>query len=643
MASEKCLFWPRCKNGLKCKYFHPASPATANERAAVVPRCRAAGAGSAPAASFAERSRVCRHGIACTLPDCELDHFGSDASSDEMLEREADSGSLYSGDDARGQSAKPSPKPCRYGATCRFQHRGCKFVHPEPELAAPDAAFAAAAAAAAGSAPASLFFDLSVGVQEDPRGSGWHAVKAIPPHVTGEELAFLLAESGFTLLHWGPRSAVAWCIRVRPEPGVSIESLLSAFDSAEADGDGEGAAAGPSAPVVVRGVPLRFTCGWLTARLVAYPASGCGLELVTTPERLAASALIRLGATALFEHPVRLHALPHATTGLLFSATAQDAAALAGQSWQLAARGEVCRVAFALLPVPQAQAAEAAAAPEQTVSELANDAVAAAFAATAAAAAACGHGARRTPAGAAAAAAAAVASGPAKSGPRGAASGAAAACGGGAATSAGRHAAERDDSEPQAVAAASTARAAPAGSRRDALAPPRHRHDADDHHHDHHDHHHDGGAAAAPKTLAAGSRLLTPAAAARSGTAAAAGGGKAAAARASAVVTGNSKARPAAAPASAADAADAADAAGAADATFRALLAAATPHQRKNLIDESLYGLVAALQPTKAGRITGMLLEGLDEDELLRLLAVPAELDAQIDLALAVLAEAERQ
>lgn len=58
------------------------------------------------------------------------------------------------------------------------------------------------------------------------------------------------------------------------------------------------------------------------------------------------------------------------------------------------------------------------------------------------------------------------------------------------------------------------------------------------------------------------------------------------------------------------------------------------------MIGESLYGLVAALQPAKAGKITGMLLEGMDEGELLRLLAVPDELDVQIRTALGVLAAA---
>jgi hypothetical protein len=55
------------------------------------------------------------------------------------------------------------------------------------------------------------------------------------------------------------------------------------------------------------------------------------------------------------------------------------------------------------------------------------------------------------------------------------------------------------------------------------------------------------------------------------------------------------------------------------------------------MIGEQLYLRIARAQPARAGKITGMLLEGLYEGELLRLIESPADLDTQVSKALAVL------
>ena len=58
----------------------------------------------------------------------------------------------------------------------------------------------------------------------------------------------------------------------------------------------------------------------------------------------------------------------------------------------------------------------------------------------------------------------------------------------------------------------------------------------------------------------------------------------------------------------------------------------------RQAIGERIYSLVQRVQPRLAGRITGMLLE-LDQAEQLSLLGSPDDLSARIDEALAVLGE----
>jgi polyadenylate-binding protein len=70
---------------------------------------------------------------------------------------------------------------------------------------------------------------------------------------------------------------------------------------------------------------------------------------------------------------------------------------------------------------------------------------------------------------------------------------------------------------------------------------------------------------------------------------------------------------------------------------FLQQLASATPKQRKNLIGEQLYGMIAERERSLAGKITGMLLDGMDDTELLHLLESPSELDGRIREALDVL------
>jgi len=65
-------------------------------------------------------------------------------------------------------------------------------------------------------------------------------------------------------------------------------------------------------------------------------------------------------------------------------------------------------------------------------------------------------------------------------------------------------------------------------------------------------------------------------------------------------------------------------------------LAAADPAQQKNMIGERLYPLIFVHEPSKAGKITGMLLE-MDNAELLNLIESPEALSSKIDEALQVL------
>ena len=67
-----------------------------------------------------------------------------------------------------------------------------------------------------------------------------------------------------------------------------------------------------------------------------------------------------------------------------------------------------------------------------------------------------------------------------------------------------------------------------------------------------------------------------------------------------------------------------------------ASLAAAPPEQQKQLLGERLYPLISQVQPSNAGKITGMLLE-MDNGELLNLLESPEALNAKIVEAVSVL------
>jgi len=75
--------------------------------------------------------------------------------------------------------------------------------------------------------------------------------------------------------------------------------------------------------------------------------------------------------------------------------------------------------------------------------------------------------------------------------------------------------------------------------------------------------------------------------------------------------------------------------------TFTAQLAKASIDQRKQMIGERLFSQIAHTQGSKAGKITGMLLEGMDESELLHLLEAPDDLRARINEALEVLTAAQ--
>lgn len=67
-----------------------------------------------------------------------------------------------------------------------------------------------------------------------------------------------------------------------------------------------------------------------------------------------------------------------------------------------------------------------------------------------------------------------------------------------------------------------------------------------------------------------------------------------------------------------------------------AALANASDADQKNMIGERLYPLIQAIEPTLAGKITGMLLE-MDNPELLHLIESPESLSAKVSEALQVL------
>ncbi len=67
------------------------------------------------------------------------------------------------------------------------------------------------------------------------------------------------------------------------------------------------------------------------------------------------------------------------------------------------------------------------------------------------------------------------------------------------------------------------------------------------------------------------------------------------------------------------------------------MLAQASAEQQKQMLGERLYLLIIPTQPHLAGKITGMLLDGLDTSELLGLIDSPIALDEKIQLALRAL------
>lgn len=74
---------------------------------------------------------------------------------------------------------------------------------------------------------------------------------------------------------------------------------------------------------------------------------------------------------------------------------------------------------------------------------------------------------------------------------------------------------------------------------------------------------------------------------------------------------------------------------------FATQLAAAQPAMRRQMLGERLYSQIAAKESVRAGKITGMLLDGMDEGELLHLLEAPEELSDRINEALGVLHQHE--
>ena len=74
-----------------------------------------------------------------------------------------------------------------------------------------------------------------------------------------------------------------------------------------------------------------------------------------------------------------------------------------------------------------------------------------------------------------------------------------------------------------------------------------------------------------------------------------------------------------------------------------ATLASASPEVRKNLLGERLYPLVASSEPALAGKVTGMLLDGMETAELLHLIESPDMLQLKIREAIEVLESASSE
>lgn len=69
------------------------------------------------------------------------------------------------------------------------------------------------------------------------------------------------------------------------------------------------------------------------------------------------------------------------------------------------------------------------------------------------------------------------------------------------------------------------------------------------------------------------------------------------------------------------------------------MLSSADAKEQKQMLGERLYPLINVMHPSKAGKITGMLLE-IDNSELLHMLEHQESLKAKVDEAIAVLAHA---
>lgn len=83
--------------------------------------------------------------------------------------------------------------------------------------------------------------------------------------------------------------------------------------------------------------------------------------------------------------------------------------------------------------------------------------------------------------------------------------------------------------------------------------------------------------------------------------------------------------------------------AGGSSTEFTSKLLNATPEQQKQMLGERLFVQIAPNHGQLAGKITGMLLDGLDVNDLLHLIEDPTALKEKVDVAIEALQQHQQK